>query len=286
MLTLSPGDHIKVWRGAYYHHGIFVGHNSVVHFTDVRNSKRSASVKRCTVSEFANGAWVERVPYTRCLRASLVVRRALSRLGQTGYNLFSNNCEHFARWCKVGQHASEQVQRASATAGGAGVAWGSAALGLAALPVLAAPTAFGAAQTMSGLASAGSAVGGGVVAGVVLLAAAPAAVAATAVSAVYADDPHLADEERSARSAARRAGTVSAIGGGALSLAALGSQGSFNASALTGALKVLGAGRMATGVAVLIGVPAVAAAVGAFIVYRIAKQKNRPIHAPTLPERH
>lgn len=26
--------------------------------------------------------------------------RARSRIGESNYNLFSNNCEHFALWCK------------------------------------------------------------------------------------------------------------------------------------------------------------------------------------------
>lgn len=119
-----------------------------------------------------------------------------------------------------------------------------------------------------------------------LLATAPAAIAATATHAVYADDPSLAEDERGARSAARRAGTVGAVAGSALSLAALGSPGSFSASALTGALKLFGGGRMAGGLAALIGFPAVAAGLGAVVVYRIAKQKNQALTAPALPRRH
>ncbi len=37
------------------------------------------------------------------------VQRARSRLGQTGYDLVKNNCEHFAIWCKTGIHESHQV---------------------------------------------------------------------------------------------------------------------------------------------------------------------------------
>ena len=37
------------------------------------------------------------------------VARARSRLGQRGYNLLLNNCEHFAIWCKTGLEKSEQV---------------------------------------------------------------------------------------------------------------------------------------------------------------------------------
>ena len=37
------------------------------------------------------------------------VARARSRLGETHYNLFTNNCEHFAIWCKTGVSESLQV---------------------------------------------------------------------------------------------------------------------------------------------------------------------------------
>ena len=38
-----------------------------------------------------------------------IVRRARSRLSEKGYNLFKNNCEHFARWCATGENISYQI---------------------------------------------------------------------------------------------------------------------------------------------------------------------------------
>lgn len=37
------------------------------------------------------------------------VKRAYSRLGETSYDLISNNCEHFAIWCKTRISESHQV---------------------------------------------------------------------------------------------------------------------------------------------------------------------------------
>ena len=37
------------------------------------------------------------------------VKRAKSELNKKGYNLITNNCEHFAIWCKTGIHESNQV---------------------------------------------------------------------------------------------------------------------------------------------------------------------------------
>ena len=39
-----------------------------------------------------------------------IVHRAESCLGEDDYNLFFNNCEHFACWCVTGKARSEQVQ--------------------------------------------------------------------------------------------------------------------------------------------------------------------------------
>lgn len=39
------------------------------------------------------------------------IQRAQSRLGENKYNLFFNNCEHFAIWCKTGIHESYQVEQ-------------------------------------------------------------------------------------------------------------------------------------------------------------------------------
>jgi len=37
------------------------------------------------------------------------VERARGELNKEGYNLITNNCEHFAIWCKTGVHESNQV---------------------------------------------------------------------------------------------------------------------------------------------------------------------------------
>ena len=38
-----------------------------------------------------------------------IVREALSRVGEVGYNVLFNNCEHFATYCRYGVKGSEQV---------------------------------------------------------------------------------------------------------------------------------------------------------------------------------
>ena len=43
--------------------------------------------------------------------AEETVRRARGRLGEEKYNLVTNNCEHFAMWCKTGVSDSSQVKQ-------------------------------------------------------------------------------------------------------------------------------------------------------------------------------
>ena len=42
-----------------------------------------------------------------------VISRAESKLGEREYNAFTNNCEHFALWCKTGVSSSEQINKAT-----------------------------------------------------------------------------------------------------------------------------------------------------------------------------
>ena len=39
-----------------------------------------------------------------------VVQRATSRLGERSYDLWNNNCEHFANWSRSGNHSSPQIE--------------------------------------------------------------------------------------------------------------------------------------------------------------------------------
>lgn len=42
--------------------------------------------------------------------AEETIKRAESKLGEREYNLFLNNCEHFAIWCKTGLSQSHQIE--------------------------------------------------------------------------------------------------------------------------------------------------------------------------------
>ena len=98
---MQPGNHIKVWKGCYYHHGIYVGAGQVIHY-------KSHGIILTTLEEFSQGRSVE-IVHHKNQDFNRTVERAYERLGEDLYNLFINNCESFANWCVYGKNESKQV---------------------------------------------------------------------------------------------------------------------------------------------------------------------------------
>ena len=112
------GHHYKVNRGVYWHHGIFVGEDKFIHYAAHEGDGIGveSDLKKIHVAdarEFVGDWHPEEVDYENdnVYPPLKVVARALSREGENGYKLWSNNCEHFARWCKVAEAESLQVNR-------------------------------------------------------------------------------------------------------------------------------------------------------------------------------
>ncbi len=116
---MSRGDHVYVRRGHYTHHGIDCGDGTVIHYVGDRGTLRR--VERTPWESFADGSKIHIRRYRDRLPAEEVVRNAESRLGDGGYHLVTNNCEHFATWSSTGSAASSQVRRWVMAAPGAAV---------------------------------------------------------------------------------------------------------------------------------------------------------------------
>ena len=114
---MTAGDHIQVPRlgGLYYHHGIDLGNGRVIHFSGEPLHPGNAVICDVPMETFLEGAQAEVVAYDYALPPEETVRLARSRLGETGYHLLFNNCEHFATWCKTGKSQSRQVYKAAKT---------------------------------------------------------------------------------------------------------------------------------------------------------------------------
>ncbi len=116
----KPADHIKVSRGLYTHHGIFVGYNEVIHFASKEDSDdilgNNNEVISTSLDKFLRNGILEIKEYTDEELEDLypvndIISYARHCVGDDGYNLIFNNCEHFANSCTLGRHRSKQVEK-------------------------------------------------------------------------------------------------------------------------------------------------------------------------------
>ena len=113
-----PGAMVRVYTGQYYHYGIFIGDDSVVEFGSGSQATGDPSlirIQRSTADEFIScGGFLEvrifdRKDRRKKRRDKEIVEYALSRVGEGGYDLFHNNCQHFANMCVFGEKGSTQL---------------------------------------------------------------------------------------------------------------------------------------------------------------------------------
>lgn len=142
------GDVIFVERVGFSHYAVYVGNNQVIHYDMDPGDNYKICVHQASMQEFLNGSDVyticefpriygrptEDVRFSdfsllfkdrekarimwdtlkgtnyRLYTPAETVLRARERIGETEYNLFTNNCEHFAIWCKTGLSESAQIE--------------------------------------------------------------------------------------------------------------------------------------------------------------------------------
>ena len=112
------GDVIRVKLGSVYHYGIFVSEDEVIAFglpPTAENLKNQQDIKvlATDIDVFSCGNPVEVVQLTliekrRRQSPDKTVSAARARIGEGGYNLIHNNCEHFVNEIVFGKKISEQ----------------------------------------------------------------------------------------------------------------------------------------------------------------------------------
>ena len=110
---MAAGDLCRVSRKFYYHWFIEGHDNTAIHLTGSPSDKIGASVKISPISEVVQDGEKEVLLAAEPAKAHSIVLRAMQHVGQVGYDLASNNCEHFAKYCAIGYHTSAQVNRAA-----------------------------------------------------------------------------------------------------------------------------------------------------------------------------
>lgn len=116
VLKMAIGELIYVYRNhetlllPFKHYGIDCG-DTVIHYADFGKYHQIICEPW---SNFLKGRNYEH-EYDHnyqgvCYSPEVIIQRAKSRLGERKYNLWTNNCEHFVRWCKTGQSISYQIE--------------------------------------------------------------------------------------------------------------------------------------------------------------------------------
>lgn len=118
------GDQIRVNRGLYFHHGIYESDDRIYQFAAPEGSEineQNAKIIATNLETFLKGGILEVRQYSadelqRKRSPEDIILYAKRRLGSNegGYNLISNNCEHFSNRCAFGVNESDQVNNIAA----------------------------------------------------------------------------------------------------------------------------------------------------------------------------
>lgn len=117
MTNPYPGAHIRVQIKSLYHHGIYIGNDEVVQFGlpfDMFRPKEEVKVIKSSINDFLQGGFLEVRVFTRKEKKqknddNKIIKIALSKLGEGGYDIVHNNCEHFVNYCIFNKKESLQV---------------------------------------------------------------------------------------------------------------------------------------------------------------------------------
>ena len=112
------GDVIRVKLGSVYHYGIFASEDEVIAFglpPTAENLKNQQDIKvlATDIDVFSCGNMIETAQLTlkekrKRQSPDKSVSAARARIGEGGYNLIHNNCEHFVNEIVFGKKISEQ----------------------------------------------------------------------------------------------------------------------------------------------------------------------------------
>ncbi|KAH9500280.1 Phospholipase A and acyltransferase 3 [Bulinus truncatus] len=128
---LKLGDRVQFKRGVYSHWGVYIGDGRIVHLAGEENDGINGDIqvkhvftisgKRFNKARVAADNFWDVVGNDKAFinndgdkkwsafHPEVVVKNALEKIGQEGYNLISSNCEHFVNWCRYGYNKSDQV---------------------------------------------------------------------------------------------------------------------------------------------------------------------------------
>lgn len=120
LTSARRGDLIRVGFHGLYHYGVYLSDDCVVQFgrNPIHHSPTPAEqveVLATDLADFLAGGFLEVCSLSPLERLQArprekVAQCALSRLGERGYHILTNNCEHFATSCLTGKPVCTQAE--------------------------------------------------------------------------------------------------------------------------------------------------------------------------------
>lgn len=111
---VKSGQIIRTKVSFYYHYGIFVSDDEVIQFglpNDPGKKSDEIKVLVTNIDTFLNGGEIETanpssLELLKMHTYSEIVNIARSKIGDGGYDILHNNCEHFVNECAFGSASS------------------------------------------------------------------------------------------------------------------------------------------------------------------------------------
>lgn len=113
------GDMIRVKIGNFYHYGIYVTDDEIIQFgpPPINLNRDASKIEVCVTNiegflccNFLEVVELDKKEKKKANLPDKVVEFARSRIGEKGYHILYNNCEHFARECVFGERVCSQVE--------------------------------------------------------------------------------------------------------------------------------------------------------------------------------
>lgn len=112
-----PSQTVRTKVSFYYHYGIYVSDDEVIQFglpDDPGRPAEGIRVLATDIDTFLGGGELETASPTASERRAMrspqeIIKTARSRIGEGGYDILHNNCEHFVNDCTFGTARSSFV---------------------------------------------------------------------------------------------------------------------------------------------------------------------------------
>lgn len=115
----KPGAMVRVCLGEVYHYGIYVSDDEIIQFgpppTTIIRKDEDIEVCVTNIEDFLLGKFLEVAEFDRKEKKKArsdeaIIEIARGRVGEKGYSILYNNCEHFVYECVFGEKYCSQTE--------------------------------------------------------------------------------------------------------------------------------------------------------------------------------